>query len=66
MPVALSPLLRLFAAAAALGLWLALDFLGHTAGGAIHLLPLAALALILWRGRPAAANRSAPDKETSP
>ena len=39
------PLARLIAAAAALGLWLALYFLGRTAGGAIHLLPVAALAL---------------------
>lgn len=46
---AMPAFLRLFAAAAALGLWLALDFLGRTAGGAIHLLPLAALVLILWR-----------------
>jgi len=42
-------LVRLLAAAAALGLWLALFFLGRTAGGAIHLLPLAALTLVLWR-----------------
>lgn len=47
----MSPLARLFAAAALLGLWLALDFLGHAAGGAIHLLPVAALLLILWRAR---------------
>ena len=40
---------RLFAAAAALGLWLALFFLGRTAGGAIHLLAVAALGLVLWR-----------------
>ena len=45
----MSPLLRLVAAAAALGLWLALFVLGRTAGGAIHLLPVAALALVLWR-----------------
>ncbi len=45
----MSPLLRLFAAAAALGLWLAFFFLGRTAGGALHLLLLAALALLLWR-----------------
>ena len=44
----MSPLLRLFAAAA-LGLWLAFFFLGRTAGGALHLLLLAALALLLWR-----------------
>ena len=49
---AMSPLLRLFAAAAALGLWLALFFLGRTAGGTIHLLPLAALVLILRRPAP--------------
>ena len=45
------PLLRLVAAAAAIGLWLSLFFLGRTAGGAIHVLPLLALALILWRDR---------------
>lgn len=48
----MSPYLRIVAAAAALGLWLALYFLGRTAGGVIHLLPLAALALILWARRP--------------
>ena len=42
-------LVRLLLAAAALGLWLALYFLGYTAGGAIHLLALAALGLLLWR-----------------
>ncbi len=47
----MSPLLRLFAAAALLGLWLALYFLGHTAGGALHLLAVAALALLIWRTR---------------
>lgn len=46
------PLVRLLAAGAALGLWLALFFLGRTAGGAIHLLPLAAMVLILWRTAP--------------
>jgi hypothetical protein len=40
---------RLIAGAAALGLWLALYFLGRTAGGAVHLLALAALGLLLWR-----------------
>lgn len=48
----MSPYLRLVAAAAALGLWLALFFLGRTAGGAIHILPVAALALVLWAMRP--------------
>ena len=47
----MSPYLRLVAAAAALGLWLALYFLGRTAGGGIHLLPVAALALVLWARR---------------
>lgn len=45
----MASLVRLLAAAAALGLWLALFFLGRTAGGAIHLLPLAAIALVFWR-----------------
>ena len=47
----MSSLLRPFAAAAALGLWLALFFLGRTAGGAIHLLPGLALVLVAWRRR---------------
>jgi hypothetical protein len=47
----MSPLARLFAAAALLGLWLALYFLGRTGGGAIHLLALAALGLLFWRRR---------------
>jgi hypothetical protein len=54
---------RLFVAAAALGLWLALFFLGHTAGGAIHLLPLAALALVLGR-RGSVGAHSDPKEET--
>jgi hypothetical protein len=53
----MSPYLRIVAAAAALGLWLALYFLGRTAGGAIHLLPLAALALVLWAARSRPAGR---------
>jgi len=60
----MSSLPRLFAAAAALGLWLALFFLGRTAGGAIHLLPLAALVLLLWPTRAGTAARSKPDKES--
>jgi len=47
----MTAILRLLAAAAALGLWLALFFLGWTAAGAIHLLPLAALALVFFRSR---------------
>jgi hypothetical protein len=47
----MSPLVRLFAAAALLGLWLALYFLGHTARGAIHLLPGVAAGLLLLRRR---------------
>jgi hypothetical protein len=34
--------LALLAAAALVGLWLALFFLGHTAGGLLHLMPVAA------------------------
>ncbi len=59
----MSPLVRLFAAAAALGTWLALYFLGRTAGGAIHLLPLTALALVLWSARAIESHRPPPDKE---
>ena len=62
----MSPLLRLFAAAAALGLWLAFFFLGRTARGALHLLLLAALALLLWRPaarRQAAQRRPAPPSD---
>jgi hypothetical protein len=58
------PLLRYCAAAAALGLWLALYFLGRTAGGAIHLLPLAALALLFWPLRVAAGRRSTDERES--
>lgn len=61
----MSSLARLFAAAAALGLWLALFFLGRTAGGAIHLLPLAALALLFGPGRTAPGRPSRQNKETS-
>ncbi|MEO8275959.1 MAG: hypothetical protein ABI639_07035 [Thermoanaerobaculia bacterium] len=56
------PRLRLIAASAAIGIWLALFFLGRTGGGAIHLLAIAAILLLLWP------NRSAPlpiSKESS-
>ena len=42
------PLLRLYGAALALSAWLALLLLGHVAGGAVHLLLLASLALFPW------------------
>jgi hypothetical protein len=38
--------LTLAAAAGLVGLWLALLFLGHIAGGLIHLMPAIALALV--------------------
>ena len=60
---AMFPFPRLLAAAAALGLWLALFFLGRTAGGAIHLLPLAALAFVLWRDRRRGGDATRQDKE---
>jgi hypothetical protein len=63
---AMSSLQRLFAAAAALGLWLALFFLGRTAGGAIHLLPIAALVLLFWPTRPGDGFRSRQDEENQP
>lgn len=59
------PLLRLAAAAAAIGLWLSLFFLGRTAGGSIHVLPLLALALILWRDRGPRGARNSQDSEGS-
>ena len=43
------PTLRLFAAAACLSGWLVLLFLGFAAGGAVHLLAVAGLALVPWR-----------------
>jgi hypothetical protein len=43
--------IRLVVAAALGGAWLALFFLGHTAGGAIHALPAISLALLFWRSR---------------
>ena len=41
--------LRLLAGAALLGAWLYLFLLGRTAGGSIHLLLVAALAILPWR-----------------
>jgi hypothetical protein len=49
---------RLFAAAACFAAWLTLLFYGHAAGGAVHLLAAAGLALVPWR-----ASRSAPAPE---
>ena len=43
--------LRLVAGAAALAAWLALLLSGHVAGGAVHLLAAAGLALVPWRAR---------------
>jgi hypothetical protein len=65
---AVPPFLRIAAAAAALGLWLALFFLGRTAGGAIHLLPLAAVLLVALgdrRGRTGGRPDFPQDKEPS-
>jgi len=48
------PEARLYLAAAAIGAWLTLLFLGHTAGGAVHLLALAGALLAFGRaGKPA-------------
>lgn len=52
--------LRLLAGAALLGAWLYLFLLGRTAGGTIHLLLVAALALLPWRSRAAGAERKEP------
>jgi hypothetical protein len=49
-----TPLARLFAAAACLSAWLVLLFFGVVLGGAIHLLAIAAIALVPWRTQPAA------------
>jgi hypothetical protein len=43
----MSVALPIVAAAALVGLWLALFFLGATAGGLIHLMPVAAFALVV-------------------
>jgi hypothetical protein len=53
-----TPTARLFAAAACFAAWLSLLFYGHAAGGAVHLLAAAGLALVPWR-----ASRSAPAQE---
>jgi len=45
------PQARLFLAAAAIGAWLTLLFLGRTAGGAVHLLALAGAFIAFWRTR---------------
>jgi hypothetical protein len=44
-----SPLARAALALASVSTWLTLLLAGHTAGGAIHLLLLAGLALFPWR-----------------
>jgi len=44
-----TPLARLFAAAACLAAWLVLLFLGFAAGGAVHLLAVAGVLLVPWR-----------------
>lgn len=55
---AVNPTARLFAAAACLAAWLVLLFFGLAAGGAVHLLAGAGLALVPWR-----ASRPAPAPE---
>ncbi|MDX1502706.1 MAG: hypothetical protein R3325_10125 [Thermoanaerobaculia bacterium] len=47
----MSPASRTLLSAALLSAWLMLLFTGWTAGGAVHLLLLAALLLFPWRGR---------------
>jgi len=47
----MTPIARLFAAAALLAAWLVLLFFGVVLGGAVHLLAVAALALVPWRTR---------------
>lgn len=45
----MTPDLRLLLAAALLGGWIALVLSGAVLGGAIHLLPVAAIAIAPWR-----------------
>lgn len=45
----MTPVARLFLAAAAFAAWLVLLFLGHDGGGAVHLLAAAGVALVPWR-----------------
>jgi hypothetical protein len=45
------PELPIVGAAALVGLWLAFFFLGATAGGLIHLMPIAAIALAVRAAR---------------
>lgn len=45
----MSPDARLFAAAACFAAWLVLLVLGYAAGGAVHLLAVAGVALAPWR-----------------
>jgi len=58
----MSPTVRLFAAAACFAAWLVLLFLGHIAGGAVHLLAGLAVALFVWRRR----SESRSHREESP
>lgn len=55
----MSPVARLFAAAACFAAWLVLLVLGHAAGGAVHLLAVAGVALAPWRSprRPATSTQ---------
>lgn len=52
--------MRLAAAAACFAAWLVLLFLGFAAGGAVHLLAVAGIVLVPWRGggAPAASEES--------
>lgn len=59
---AMGPNLRLVAGAALFGLWLYLFLLGRTAGGAIHLLLPAALALVPWKSAAPGADRKEPSR----
>ncbi len=54
--------LRLLAGAALVGAWLYLFLLGRTAGGMIHLLPVAALAILPWRIRAAGTEPKEPPR----
>lgn len=56
----MNPTVRLFAAAACLAAWLVLLLLGRAAGGAVHLLAAAGLALVPWRAARSAARSEEP------
>ena len=57
--IVLNPTRKMLLSVGLLSLWLVLLMLGHTFGGAVYLLLIAALALFPWR-----ALRSSPDQRS--